>query len=255
MVAGSIVSTIILGVAFFVYSRIYRECITRRRRAVQAKRLRSLQLRQQQAGQQQPPRQGATDEKNKKKKKKKKTEKAPKAQSYRRSFDLHGQLLDLWLLRRGSDDDDDASQTSGLEFGDLSATAPIGRTEPMAGPSVPPKAASRLGVEPNVPGSRPLTALLPDMPQTPQVPASYQFDDFRQPSAPASRRSASSMSTLGQELFEDTMGPPAPSRYQSPVPASLTALRGREASSTLDAATYQRDRFRGTRYSMGKNAI
>ncbi|KAH6888136.1 hypothetical protein B0T10DRAFT_562552 [Thelonectria olida] len=279
IVGGTIAAGIILGCALFVYFKIYKECVLRRRVLAKQERQRQQQLQRARAEQvsTSTPTNLEESEKNSKN----------MFPGFRASFDAYGQLLGRWSPRKH---DDSASETSGLEFGDLSATAPMGETEPIAGPHVPPKAAMTLGIESNVPSPRHLTSHRPlsDRPRTPALPASFRFEEFY-PSTPSLRNSSCSMSTLGRDLYQDTMQPPAPLRYAPPPlleralppePLSPTPFNSNDNNTQRSskpryfvpmfgtggrlqtptspgsiASSFQRDRYNGTRCSMGSNVI
>ncbi|KAI5464191.1 hypothetical protein BGZ63DRAFT_401161 [Mariannaea sp. PMI_226] len=186
---------------------------------------------------------------------------------------------------------------SGLEFGDLNATPPLGRTGPIAGPAIPPKAAARLGIEPNVPVSWPPTTPVPSLSFHDRFPSSAlnqarpaRSRPYKYPiSWESAPYSSCSMSTLDESLESrsDTVHAPAPVNYSAfpiverplplvPLPLR-TALGANPQSSNshrkyflpgqlqtppstastlrIENLDFQRDRYKGTRYSMGDNVI
>lgn len=105
-------------------------------------------------------------------------------------------------------------------FGNLSTAAQVGTTAPTPGPAIPPKAADLLGIRQNawnlqVPATPPpLTATAPASP--PPLPLHQQPLRPLPLRSPWSRRSsASTMSTLGRELLEDTRHTPSPHKYST----------------------------------------
>ncbi|KAK7403840.1 hypothetical protein QQX98_010386 [Neonectria punicea] len=175
---------------------------------------------------------------------------------------------------------------SDASFGNVVTPAQDCPTTPFPCPAIPPKAAEVVGIrqKQSIYDAQVAPFSSPQFPSTP-TPTTWQFPPLHSPSSRPS--SASSMSTLGLALFQDTMYAPSPCKYppkplpERPLPAlpalesvaENTVERGRSRryfvppprttcerlqspvspAETLGMESVHLERWKGTRFSMGSN--
>ncbi|KAK7426834.1 hypothetical protein QQZ08_006735 [Neonectria magnoliae] len=263
IVGGAIAAGFVLGLTFFICFRIYKEYLSFQE--LRAKQTNNLTTNQP----------GTNSQENTK--------------SFRNtvfgigaSFSRRGPFSKSDVARA---DSDSGSISSDASFGNVATPAQDYPTTPFPGLAIPHKAAEVFGIrqKQSVYDAQVAPFSSPQFPST-STPTTWQFPPLHSPwSRPSS---ASSMSTLGLALFQDTMHSPSPHKYppeslsERPLPAlpalgsvaENTVERGRSRryfvpppracerlqspvspAETLGMESVHLERWKGTRFSMGSN--